>query len=139
MIQQVKKEIVIYRLEFPNGKNYIGQTRNFKGRMAVHRNHADTARAIIHRAIAKYKWQNVKRHIITEVTAPEADATELMYQILWQSHITQNGYNSVYGGNSNKRLSENHKSKIRKSITGIKHPKKDLTHYLKRYTTSEYI
>lgn len=56
---------VVYQLEFPNGKLYIGITTRFKRRMGEHRNGGRTedGHAVKH-AIRKYGWANVKVSIL---------------------------------------------------------------------------
>ena len=56
---------VVYQLEFPNGKLYIGISTRFQRRMTEHRNVGNSEDGhAVKRAIRKYGWANVKVSIL---------------------------------------------------------------------------
>ena len=57
MLIDIRKEgeglICIYKLNFPNGKSYIGQTINLKRRMSEH-NYKSNPKQVVDKAIQKH-------------------------------------------------------------------------------------
>jgi len=113
----------IYKLTFPNGKVYIGQTGNFKARMREHKN--SKANYTVSRAIRKYGWENIQTEILLTCGA-QIDMYERQYIRLLKSNEKELGYNVESGGNlkkfvsleTRKKLSETHKG----LLAGEKHP-----------------
>ena len=84
---------VIYLFIFPNGKHYVGRTKNFKNRLESHKSKANKKKNfVIHKAISKYGWDNVEKIIIdTADTIEEAIAKE--YEYIVKYDCIRNGYN----------------------------------------------
>jgi len=93
---------VIYLFTFPNGRYYVGRTKNFNTRMASHKyDSSSRPECVIHKALNKYGWDNVEKTIIdTADTLEEAVAKE--YEYIVKYDCIRNGYNSTlqtkYGG-----------------------------------------
>lgn len=93
----------LYKLTFPNGKVYIGQTNNFEKRMNGHKNEKRVSRNCqVNNAIRKYGWENVLREVIAVSTESEIDALERNYISILDSTNRARGYNREGGGNSRK-------------------------------------
>ena len=90
---------LIYKINFPSGKVYIGQTINFKDR---HRDHLREARigndSKVYRAMRKYKITKESFEIIEDniETQEEADNREIYWISYYDSF--HYGYNSTPGG-----------------------------------------
>lgn len=117
---------IIYKLTFPNGKVYIGQTsqdfnyymnryksnflnKNFKGN-----------NRIIYKAIKHFGWNNIKREILFTTSAEFVD--ELETKIIAEYNATDRrfGYNILEIGKSSKgfKHSEETKKKIKNANSG---------------------
>jgi hypothetical protein len=90
--------------------------------MNRHKSSKDTD--YLHNAIRKHGWDNFTVQIIHECDSDVADIFELLYQELWESHYTQNGYNIIIGGQCLRKHSEESNQKNRKAHLGKKHSKK---------------
>jgi len=117
--------LIIYKIDFPNGKAYIGQTiHDLEHRKTGHRNSYKNKNNIIHRAIRKYGWDN----IIWEVIDNTEDINELnekeKYWIkYYNTYIglkNANGYNMTEGGGgrSGYSYSEEDKQKMSEKRKG---------------------
>ena len=102
-----------------DSKCYIGQTANFKRRMNSHK--TSKATDYLHNAIRKHGWDNFVIRVIHECASDVVDIFELLYQELWESHYTQNGYNIVIGGQGLRKHSEESKQKNREAHLGKEH------------------
>lgn len=114
------KTYIIYKLIFPNGKYYIGQTSNFKHRMETYKYKSRDIRLTSHiyNAIRKYDWKGVQTEIIMSNVHPNLiDMFEKLYIGLYK-HL-KISYNLDNGGNKNKIRSELTKRKL-----SINHPHK---------------
>jgi len=94
---------VVYQLEFPNGKVYIGITTRFKRRMGEHRNGANYEDGhAVRRAIKKYGWANVKVTILEGGIADRELLKER--EVHWiqekASTVREWGYNLTAGGDA---------------------------------------
>ena len=122
---------IIYKLTFPNGKFYIGQTITpFGIRMRSHKYASNNPKYPISYAIVKYRWENVKKEIIFYCPLKDTDIWEKVFISLYQSLIDENGYNLNSGGESRKRLHPSTIEKIRKGNLGRTPPNKG-KHYSK--------
>lgn len=88
----------IYKISFPNGKFYIGQTYNVEKRWKEHLNEAKHSDYKVYRAMRKYSitlddFSIEEDNILTE---EEADIREIYYIEKYNSFY--NGYNSTLGG-----------------------------------------
>lgn len=90
---------LIYKINFPNNKVYIGQTNNLKKRISEHLREARIgADSKIYRAIRKY---NISKDDFEEIesnieTQELADLREIYWIEFYDSY--NNGYNSTKGG-----------------------------------------
>lgn len=95
----------IYKLNFPNGKSYIGLSTNIKRRMNEHNNHANLPdgskdKKAVHYAIQKYG--KIEEFELLE-TIPENDKDKMkereQYWIAYYDTFNkENGYNLTEGG-----------------------------------------
>lgn len=87
----------IYKITFPNGKNYIGQSSNIIRRI---REHNSGSKQIVDKAIQKYG--KIEEFELLEEISPEnkdlMNERERYYIKKYQSLIHQNGYNITIGG-----------------------------------------
>jgi group I intron endonuclease len=59
--------VVIYKIQSPSGKVYIGQTWNFKKRMSNYKNMASKKQPMLHRSLLKYGVDNHEFMILHEL------------------------------------------------------------------------
>jgi group I intron endonuclease len=132
----------IYLFEnIENKKRYVGQGKNVHKRMF--QDHREVR--LLRRAIKKYGIKNFEISILEVCKIEELNKNEIFWISFLNSHVSKNGYNISFGGNSpmknlpvpqdvrdkisksqsgdknhnyGKSLSENHKSAIRKARTG---------------------
>lgn len=91
---------IIYRATFPNGKVYIGKTKNFKMRIYHHiwNSKKSSNNIILYKAIRKYGHTNIVWDIIdTCETYEELADKEIFYIKEYKSIEHENGYNMVCG------------------------------------------
>lgn len=94
---------VIYRLLFPSGKSYVGQT--IKKPSARWRAHKTNSRfdhgscKAVNAAIRKYGWANVLKSVLAVVADHELDDAEVRYIAKYDSY--RHGYNLTPGGDAN--------------------------------------
>jgi group I intron endonuclease len=89
--------ITIYLFSFPNGKHYVGRTKNsFEQRCTEHKYNVDKkTQHPLYYALNKYGWDDVEKRVLEEVhTHEQAVLRELDYIIHYDSLI--NGYNLTY-------------------------------------------
>ena len=85
--------MVIYKLSFPNGKNYIGRTKNsLQQRLTEHKNRVGKTQHPLYYAFVKYGWDNVTKEVIEEVSTHEQAVNRELYYIEKYDTLT-NGYN----------------------------------------------
>jgi group I intron endonuclease len=110
---------VIYKIVSPNGKVYIGRTKNFNGRMAEHKHNAKTNKSkyALYKAINKYGWDNMIKEIICEVEASESQKIEEEFIKIYNSVNT--GYNNTYAGFGGNVFKDNPEllEKLRKTLS----------------------
>lgn len=118
--------MLIYKVLFPNGKAYIGQTKKFDLRKYAHIfrsfNEKDKEyKCIFHNAIRKYGTENIKWEIIEDDinTIEDANNKEIYY-IKKFNTISPFGYNMNEGGNYRGIFKHNQetKNKISKANKG---------------------
>lgn len=109
----------IYRLISPSGKSYIGQTINFKRRIARHKNPKVKDCPKLNNAIKKYGFQNFQIEIIEHCLPRLLNDRERYWISYYNSLIF--GYNSTSGGNSNYIILDETKEKIRQKNKGRYH------------------
>lgn len=102
-----KNNNVIYRALFPNGKSYIGRTKNFEQRKQQHYQSAFNPKkqnynVAFYNAIRKYGWDNIQWFIIDSSNNNEELNKKEKYWIkYYNTYINwenSNGYNMTFGG-----------------------------------------
>lgn len=93
--------LVIYKAEFPNGKVYIGKSKNFEKRKYHHiwnSTREKNNHIIMSKAIRKYGVDNIKWEIICECCdIDDMNKKEIEYIKLYNSTSHEFGYNMVCG------------------------------------------
>lgn len=103
MILQVKEipnnYCCIYKINYPNGKYYIGQSKNLKRRMWEH-NNFNKAKAPCDLAIRKYgKVTEVEiLENFIDISDAELDEREVYWIALYDANNKEKGYNLTKGG-----------------------------------------
>lgn len=67
-------ENVIYKLTSPEGKVYIGQTRNLKARMSAHRAAARSGSTMLNLAVTRYGWVNFSKEVLAVYCGSDTQA-----------------------------------------------------------------
>ena len=97
------RNYVIYKHTSPNGKCYIGMTRQNppEKRWGCNGNgYCDNEH--FSRAILKYSWENIKHEILfTNLTKEEAEQKEIELIAFYDSMNPDKGYNATPGGSYN--------------------------------------
>lgn len=114
----------IYRLTFPNGKLYIGQTRNFRRRMREHLNDTERNKENypLYSAIRKYGWDSVEKIKLLICEENDADYYKKKLIEYYQCSVDKDlGYNIALGGTGkNQEVSISTREKLRKFNLGKK-------------------
>lgn len=116
----IQNMMIIYKLTAPNGKIYVGQTKDIQARFNRYRVAAIKHQIKIYRSIKKYGWENFNKEVLEYTDEIFADEME-RYYITKYNCCGKNGLNLDSGGRNNKKHSDETKEKIRISITGRKH------------------
>jgi group I intron endonuclease len=112
---------VIYCLESPNGKYYIGQTKRLIKKRIREHSIAKGGCLALNNAIHKYGFNLFKIEILLEVNDELLDFYEVKFIDSYDS-MYPNGYNIRSGGNTNSKHCEESRERIRKSKLGDKNP-----------------
>lgn len=89
----------IYKYTFPNGKIYIGKTKNSIEQRAGHNGCKYGMNTLVGRAIHKYGWINVVKEILVDdLTEQEANKEERRLIKQYNSTDKSIGYNLTRGG-----------------------------------------
>lgn len=89
----------IYRHVFPNGKCYVGLTKNKPNKRWGHGSHYKSCRLVSY-AFEKYGWDNVEHQILRVCETKEmAEIWERFYIAWYRSNNPVYGYNILPGGN----------------------------------------
>lgn len=113
-------DYVVYMHTFPNGKRYIGISRNVARRFRNGRGYE--SQPIMWNAIQKYGWNNVVTTILLEqLTESEAKKEEIRLIAEYQTANRIYGYNETLGGEgaNGRVLSEAEKQNIGKRMSLI--------------------
>lgn len=87
----------IYKINFPNGKVYIGKSVNIKQRIKEH--NSDTRQEVLYLAITKYFKNNIEEFEILEECEREMLSEREKYWIkYYNSNLKEKGYNLTEGG-----------------------------------------
>jgi group I intron endonuclease len=114
---------VIYKLTAPNGKCYIGQSVNFKKRVACY--HAGTCKGQVklYHAILKYGFDTFSIEMLEEIDKVEdyiSRLNELEIAYIAKYNCVEDGLNLQYGGRNGLASAES-KAKMSKVQTGNQH------------------
>lgn len=111
----------VYMFVFPNGKRYIGQTSNsdVHVRWNNHRVRKNHCWAVA-RAINKYGWENVQKHVLVKVPNNLLDHYEVKFIDVFGS-LNPGGYNLTPGGDYNPMDSEDVRAKHLKTMQSDDH------------------
>ena len=92
------KPYKIYKYTFPNGKVYIGMTKNpLKDRFNCGYKHNE----LLETAIKEYGWNGFEHDIIADnLTKEQAEELEIKYIKEYDATNHEKGYNISYGGSS---------------------------------------
>ena len=114
------KIYTVYKQTIPNGKIYIGITKqDVKTRWK--NGHGYDNNRHFKRAINKYGWENIIHEVLFKnLTKEEACLMEKFYIQLYNSSNPKCGYNNSLGGEKGALHSENSKKKISEAQTGRK-------------------
>lgn len=113
---------IIYLCSFPNGKCYVGKTKNFLKRKKVHectafREKSHVYNTKFYRAIRKYGIENLNWKILYEnVSSNQIDLAEICSIYLYNSYY--DGYNMTMGGEGLINPSHETRKKISNSQIG---------------------
>ncbi|AEO98258.1 hypothetical protein EPVG_00040 [Emiliania huxleyi virus 201] len=115
---------IIYYIQSPSGKGYIGQTDNFERRMKDHQKKSSNC-TLLKRAINKYGWSNMKITILLKCSVDDMGHYE---QLMVNTYDTfaPNGYNCTSGGEEYKQISEYTKYNISNAL--YNHNKHNICH-----------
>jgi len=92
--------MVIYKIQSPHGKVYIGRTDNFNRRMVEHKS-LSTKKSkkydyALYRAIRKYGWDSFEKIILVEID-DEVKLKKLEEEFIKAYDAVKRGYNNIYG------------------------------------------
>lgn len=73
----------IYKITAPDGKYYIGQTRNFERRMEAYKSLKCSSQPLIYGSLKKYGWN---RHTVSILCTPDVEHLEEVEVGLIKSH-----------------------------------------------------
>ena len=108
----------VYKHTFPNGKVYIGITKN-KPEIRWNGGYGYMTQVKMWRAIQKYGWDNVQHDILfTGLTKEDAQAEEIKAISLYDSTNPERGYNTDYGGYARPAMTEEAKKKLSAALKG---------------------
>jgi group I intron endonuclease len=116
--------IGIYKITSPSGKVYIGQSINVNKRMNDYKKLQDCKKqTALYNSFLKYGTDKHTFEIVTECTIKELNNLERYYQDLYDVTNPKIGLNCRLTASDERcgELSEEHKSKISKSMLGKKH------------------
>jgi len=104
-----------------NGKQYVGQTVDFKSRI---RHHKRCKNSTIGRAIQKYGWENFSVEVLEECESREKLNERKIFWIAKLNCMKPNGYNLTSGGETNKKVADEVRKKLSdyNKARGIKPP-----------------
>lgn len=104
-IEEAKKYYYacIYCLEFPNGKKYVGKTKDLSSRMGLYLRFENTNK-LLSEAISEFGWDNIDISVLSRVDCKDRVDLELCLSLLEIKYIREvgslspNGYNISFGG-----------------------------------------
>lgn len=108
----MNNDYCVYMHTFPNRKRYIGITC-CKPNRRWQNGYGYVNQPLVHNAIVKYGWDNIKHEIIIDnLTLDEANDKERELIAFYQTTNRTHGYNIELGGKACGHLTDEHKGKI---------------------------
>jgi group I intron endonuclease len=109
----------IYRLLFPSGKSYVGQTirKNVNDRWRAHKNRARAnagACRALNAAIQKYGWGSVRKEVLEKASNDVLNAKEREW--IAKLDTFKNGYNLTEGGDENPMRHEETRMQLKRTL-----------------------
>jgi len=98
--------LVIYKAEFPNGKVYIGKSKNFDDRKLKHSYSTRYYNTKLTNAIKKYGFESINWEIIYE-TEDIVELNKMEIELIKKYDSIKNGYNTSIGGDGGDTISNN--------------------------------
>lgn len=98
--------LVIYKAEFPNGKVYIGKSKNFDDRKLKHLYSTRYYNTKLTKAINKYGFDSINWEIIYETEDIE-ELNKMEIELIKKYDSIKNGYNTSIGGDGGDTISNN--------------------------------
>lgn len=118
------KNYVVYIHRFPNGKIYVGITKQkpeYRWRNGKHYSN----NIYMTNAITKYGWDNIEHIILyNNLTKEQAEQKEIELIKFYKSNIREFGYNILNGGNASNGMAEETRKKMSKDRKGKHYSKK---------------
>jgi group I intron endonuclease len=102
---------IIYKITSPSGKNYIGQTINFKTRLRKYKYLHCKNQPKLYNSFLKYGFENHNITIILKCKKEELNEKERYYQELYD--CINNGLNCIYTETNNKSRKLSNESKLK--------------------------
>lgn len=132
----MNKEYCVYVHIFPNGKVYVGQTKQ-KPKYRFNSGEGYKGCRYVYSAIKKYGWGNIEHKILKDnLSEDEANYWENYYIAEYKSQERNLGYNLRSGGTSGYKYSEDARQRMSEKNKGRKQPeseKKKRADSLKKY------
>ena len=117
-----KNNYTLYMHIFPNGKVYVGIT----SRKTCERwcgGHGYSGQPLMHRAIMKYGWKNIRHIVLADgLTKEQAETAEIETIKKFKSTDHNHGYNVANGGNTAGKYSAATRKKMSANMTGSGNP-----------------
>jgi len=98
--------LVIYKAEFPNGKVYIGKSKNFDDRKLKHSYSTRYYNTKLTKAMNKYGFDSINWEIIYETEDIE-ELNKMEIELIKKYDSIKNGYNTSIGGDGGDTISNN--------------------------------
>lgn len=112
----------VYMHLFPNGKKYIGITKQ-KLNERWRKGNGYRKNSLVYKAINKYGWDNIKHiSLLENLSKEQAENKEIELIAFYKSNNPKYGYNVANGGNCVGTVSEITKQKLSKSKMGKLNP-----------------
>lgn len=105
--EEAKKKRVscVYCMEFPNGKKYVGKTKNLGERLSLYEKFSDVGNGMLSSAISEFGLGSIDVSVLSEVSCCSNVDLELCLSILEIKYIRElgttdadKGYNVSFGG-----------------------------------------
>lgn len=108
-----KRSYVVYRHTAPNGKMYVGITKQQPPKLRWLNGRGYINNKYFTNAIIKYGWENFKHEILlSNLTQDEASLAEKLFISYWGLTNPDNGYNITKGGIQNFEISDETRRKL---------------------------